>query len=187
MKNIFLTIVFIILMQEFGYTQTTDSCFAGVYLDLTDFIQNKVTNKINVNKKGNDIKIKMTNIVKIITSDKVIKYKVGSIYGYYLCGNKYRYSSKSEIKAPEDFYKVEEIKGLIIYTSVFWGGAEYFYSLNISSPIHRLNMNNLQKDFSENSEFISEIKKAKLFDGLSTKNDKSEFVINLIYDKILKK
>lgn len=187
MKNIFLIIISIILMQELGYTQSSDSCYAGVYLNVTDFIQNKITNKINVNKKGNDFKIKMNYVVKIITPDTVIKYKEGSIYGYYLCGRKCRYSSKAELKAPEDFYKIEETKGLIIYTSLFWGGSEYFYSLDLSSPIHRLSMNNLQKDFSEDSELISEIKKAKLLDGLITKTDKGSFVINLIYEKTLKK
>jgi hypothetical protein len=187
MKNQIFALVFIAFIVRSGHAQKKDSCYAGVYLNFADFIKNRVVQKINTDREGYDIKIKMNDAVKITTPDTLIQYKGGSIFGYYVCGNRYRYSPGNELNAPEDFYKIEDTTGLILYSSVFFGGAEFFYSLNFSSPIHRLSKIHLRKDFSHSPEFISEIKKVKSLYGLSVKDDKGTFILNTIYNRTVKK
>jgi outer membrane pore protein E len=166
-----------------------DTCMAGVFLTYNDFLNNKLTNKIDTKIKGNKFGfILFKETIKVITPETKIKYAPGSIYGYYYCGMRYRYSPGGELYAPEDYYKIEEMDGIVIYSSVFWGGSEYFYSKDLSTPIHRLNMSNLEKDFGDNTDFMTAVRKSKSrSDGLSKHNKNNHFTINSIYTETIKK
>ena len=168
--------------------QSQDSCFVGVYLTKNNFTSNQVLNKINADKKGNSYKLNSNGIIKIVINDTIIKYSADTIYAVNLCGAIYRYSNKDELYAPQDFYKIEDIKGLILYTSMYWGGKEHFYSTTLTSQIHRLNINNLTTDFANNKEFLAAIKKLKndYTNGLSSIDTENHFIINKIYNQIFK-
>lgn len=187
MKNN-LIIFFLITTVQIAMSQKKDTCYAGVYITRNNFIENRLSDIININEKGNELKfsfpaVKM--ILKIRTPDTTVIFKPGSIYAYNECGNVYRYSPGGELYAPKDYYKIKEKGALIIYSSVFWGSAEYFYSITSVSPIHRLNMRNLQFDFKSNPEFIEAARKLKSasLDGLYAKDKEGHFMLNKIYRK----
>ena len=65
------------------------------------------------------------------------------------------------MNAQEDFYKIEEAGGLVIYSSVFVSGDEIFYSTNLTSSIRRLTLRNLKDDFWNYPDFIAKVEKMK--------------------------
>lgn len=181
MKKLFTLTLFLSIMHFAGAKQAL-FYNAGVYLNYDDFINNHLTNAIDVKMPGSKFGFMfLRKTLKISNGNISVKYPPGSVYGYYYCGVRYRYSAGGELYAPEDYYRVEEQGSLIIYSSVFWGGQEYFYSADISAPIHRLNINNLEKDFIEYSEFMTAIRKLKKQSGLSTRDKKGHFLINTLF------
>lgn len=164
-------------------TVYSDSCNAGVFLTEEDFIHGIISYKVNLNEKGNKINIAfpadMSFKVEIATPDTTYKFTPGSIYGYADCGKVYRYfRGGKELNAQRDFYKIEEIgMGLILYSSELVSGDETFYSTSLTSPIHRLTLQNLQKDYGDRPQFIAGAKELKKKpDGLSTR-DKQGFAV----------
>jgi hypothetical protein len=125
----------------------------------------------------------VTLTLKMITPDATYKFKPGSIYGYNECGNVFRFfPGGKELNAQEDYYKVEEAGSMILYSSVFVSGDEIFYSKDLTSPIHRLTLQNLKDDFKDNPEFLDEAKKLKKRpDGLFTR-DEQGFEILKVYE-----
>jgi hypothetical protein len=154
------------MMAVVGSAQEKVCCYGGVYLDKADFIANRLSYKINKCVKGDNLRFAipadLTLTLKIRTPDSVFRFKPGTIYGYYECGSIYRYSPGTEWNGQEDYYKIEEVKYLVIYSSVFISGAESFYSLDLTSPIHRLTVKNLENDFKDHPDFINAIKKLAL-------------------------
>ncbi len=186
MKKKFVLIVFI-LIAELVAAQKKDSCYAGVYLNKTDFVQNHLSYKINEDIKGDKLKFAfpadLTFELKLVKQDSVMRFKPGTIYGYYECGAVFRYSSGTAINAQEGYYKIEEAKELIIYSCPLLYGSEIFYSLNLTSPIHRLTEKNLENDFKGYPEFINSIRKInrKMEGNLAERSDSGYFQINRIY------
>jgi outer membrane pore protein E len=183
-----LSLVCLTIAMQMAIAQK-DTCMAGVFLTYNDFMNNKLTNKIDTKIKGNEFGfVLFKETIKVITPEAKTKYAAGSIYGYSYCGVRYRYSPGGELYAPEDYYEIEEVGGIVIYSSVFWGGSEYFYSKDLSTPIHRLNINNFEKDFGNNTDFMTAIRKSKSrWDGLSTHDKNNHFTINSIYTETIKK
>jgi hypothetical protein len=180
-----------ILATNIVLAQNNDSCYTGVYLNKEDFLKNHLSYRINQANKHEKLLFTfpadLTLTLKIVKHDSVMKFKPGSIYGYFECGDVYRYSPGTELNALEDYYKIEDVKGLILYSSLFLSGKETFYSLDLTSPIHRLTKINLEKDFKDYPQFIKAIKKPhKNFKGdLATRDNKGAFVINKIYRKTI--
>lgn len=89
-------IILLFTCQFIVFSQKKDSCYAGVYLTEKDFLNNKLSYKINKEAKGYkfefpppaDWKLE----IKIVRPDTVIRFKEGMVYGYYECGKIYRYS-----------------------------------------------------------------------------------------------
>jgi hypothetical protein len=192
MKKISL-ILFFILVKNIVFAQK-DSCYAGVYLTKDDLINNNLSHKINTSEKGNKLMFPMIADwkleVKIITPCNTYKFPQGSIYGYHECGRNYRYSPGGRLYAIEDFYRIEERGNLIIYTSLFNGGDEYYYSTDLDAPIRRLNMPNLKSDFYGHPNFIRAVKKIKrngVKGGLAMQDNKGNFIINDIYEQTINK
>lgn len=169
------------------FSQTKDSCHAGVYATKEDFLKNHLSYKINKDVNGNkfefSIPADLTLTIKIVMQGSVVRFKPGSVYGYSECGRIFRYYSGPELNVQEDYYKIEEAKGIVIYSSAFISGNEIFYSLDLTSPIHRLTMKNIENDFSNYPEFLSSIKKMRddPDDGIAKRDDKGSFIINQIY------
>lgn len=172
----------------------TDSCYQGVYIAYEDFIKNQLSYKVKRKMKGTRFGFAFpTKTIRIVRPDTTVKFRTGSIYGYFDCGSFYRYSPDVELLSPEDYYKIEEMGGeelgrLVIYTSVFMGGAEHFYSVRLNSPIHRLNINHLREDFEGPApEFIKAVKKmtSENEGDIAAKDTKGNFLINKLYQQFV--
>ena len=173
--------------------QKVDSCYAGVYFTKEDLLENRISHKINTQAKGYKftfpLPADLTLTVKIIRPDSTVEFKPGQVFGYSECGKKCRYYAGGDLLAQEDYYRIEEIGGLVIYSSVFNSGSENFYSLDVSSPIHRLLVKNLEKDFADQPGFIASLKHIKqgLYEDISKRDEKGNFIINQLYSKKIKK
>ncbi len=165
------------------YSQKTDSCLAGVYITQDDFVNNNLSHKINTadkdHKLGFTFPADFTLTVKIVTPDSTLKFPPGTIYGFSECGSIFRfYPGGKELNAQEDFYKIEDAGGLILYSSVFVSGDEIFYSTSLTSSIRRLTLKNLKEDFGNYPDFIAELEKMKL---RIADRDESGFLIMDLY------
>jgi hypothetical protein len=167
----------------------TEGCFAGVFLNADDFIHDKLSYKIFPGEKGYKFNFNfpadMTLTLKIVTPDTTLKFPAGSIYGYQECGKTSRFfKGGRELSAQEDFYRVEQAdEGFILYSSEFVSGEELFYSTDLTSPIHRLSIKGLRRDYRNNPDFLSNVKRLKRRpDGLITRNG-GDYEIMQIYKK----
>ena len=170
-----------------AHSQKTDSCFAGVFITQDDFINNDLSYKINTAVK--DYKLSFTFpadftlTLKIMTPDTTFKFAPGTIYGFSECGRVYRYyPGGKELNAQEDFYKIEEAGGLIIYSSVFVSGDEIFYSTSLTSSIRRLTLRNLKEDFWNYPDFIAKVEKMKL--RIADRDDNGFIIMDLYEESV---
>lgn len=144
-----------------GFSQDNNCIGAGVYLTYDDFVINKLSNTINFNQQGSKFKFTYPNWypkVKIVTPDttkywqrSVIKFKPGSIYGYYRYGRKYRYAESKGIFSPYGYFEIfKEMKGLIVYKQYtehhHRSDYHYYYSIDFKSAIKPMNKKNLIAD-----------------------------------------
>ncbi|HKR05281.1 MAG TPA: hypothetical protein VJY62_11670 [Bacteroidia bacterium] len=176
-----------VFITHISIAQKIDFCYAGVYLTNNDLVNKHLSNAVNTMIKGNSVGFASSGkTIKVITSGKTVKFKPGSISGFYDCDATYRYSPDVELYSPEDYYRIEEIGDLVIYTSVFYGGTEHFYSISLSAQIHRLNLKNIENDFVQYPKFIEEVIKMKSANmGEIAVRDVSGFKINKIYRQII--
>ena len=170
-----------------AHSQKTDSCFAGVFITQADFINNHLSYKINTADKDYKLSFSFpadfTLTLKIMTPDTTLKFAPGTIYGFSECGSVYRfYPGGKELNAQEDFYKIEEAGGLIIYSSVFVSGDEIFYSTSLTSSIRRLILRNLKEDFSDYPDFIAKVEKMKR--RLSDRDENGFIIIDLYEESV---
>ena len=168
-----------------AHSQKIDSCFAGVFITQDDFVSNRLSHKINTTVKGNKLGFTFpadfTLTLKIVTPDTTFKFVPGTIYGFSECGHVYRfYPGGKELNAQEDFYKIEEAGGLILYSSVFVSGEEIFYSTRLTSSIRRLTLRNLKEDFWNYPNFISKVEKMK---RRLADRDENGFLIMDLYEE----
>jgi len=168
-----------------AYSQKIDSCFAGVFITQDDFLNNRLSHKINTAAKdyklGFTFPADFTLTLKIKTPDSTFKFVPGSIYGFSECGRVYRfYPGGKEWNAQEDFYKIEEADGLILYSSVFVSGDEIFYSTSLTSTIRRLTLKNLKEDFWNYPNFIGKVEKIKM---RLADRDENGFLVMHLYEE----
>ena len=180
-------VVAVLLFILPAYSQKTDSCFAGVFITQDDFVNNHLSYKINTAAK--DYKLSFTFpadftlTLKIVTPDTIFKFAPGTIYGFSECGRVYRYyPGGKELNAQEDFYKIEEAGGLIIYSSAFVSGDEIFYSMSLTSSIRRLTLRNLKEDFRNYPDFIEKVEKMKL--RLADRDDNGFLIMDLYEESV---
>jgi hypothetical protein len=178
-------LVAVLLFTLSAHSQKTDSCFAGVFITQDDFTNNHLSHKINTNDKDYKLTFTfpadLTLTLKIMTPDSTFKFAPGTIYGFSECRKLYRYyPGGKELNAQEDFYKIEEAGGLIIYSSVFVSGDEIFYSTSPTSSIRRLTLRNLKEDFRNYPDFIAKAEKMKQRLG---DRDDNGFLIMHIYEE----
>jgi hypothetical protein len=179
----------VLLSNQCVCAQQKEACYAGVFVTQQDFLNDRLSDKINTDEVGNkftfDFPADMTLTLKITRRDSSLKFPPGSIYGYNECGKIYRYfSGGRELSAQKDYYKIEATaKGFILYSSEFVSGNEMFYSIDLTSPIHRVILKNLRRDFKGYPKFISAVTKQKRQpDGLNKRNQ-NEFEIVTLYKR----
>jgi hypothetical protein len=180
-----LVLVFLLTLPV--YSQQTGSCIAGVYTTQNDFVNNDLSYRINTADKGYKLSFSFpadfTLTLKVVTPDTTYKFTPGTIYGFSECGSVYRfYQGGKELNAQEDFYKIEEAGGLIIYSSVFVSGDEIFYSKSLTSSIRRLTLKNLKEDFGNYPDFIDEAEKMKL--RLADRDESGFLILDLYNERV---
>jgi hypothetical protein len=159
-----------------------DSCdSAGVFLTHQDYVNRKLTCKINPNRRGNKISFSMNHKeIKLTRPDTTATFKEGSIYGYYQCGERYRYYKNA-------YYTITEKSPLVIYTitnSNFSGLTEvrYFYSLKSDTDIRSLTLKNIEEDFKNKPSFVTEVKNRFTFwSGLAATNENGKLLLNELW------
>lgn len=161
------------------FSQDNQCIGAGVYLTYDGFVNNKLSNKVNFNQQGSKFKFAFPNwyprsTIKIITSDTTkywqrssIKFKPGSVYGYYKYGKKYRYFETNEIFSPRGYFEViKAMKGLIVYkqytqhSQSHFNDYHYYYSIDFKSAVKPMNRKNLAADinnFSTKQKFMEAV------------------------------
>ena len=157
-------LVAVLLFMLPAHSQKSDSCFAGVFITQDDFINNHLSYKINTAVKDHKLSFTFpadfTLTLKIVTPDTTFKFAPGTIYGFSECGSVYRYyPGGKELNAQEDFYKIEEAGGLIIYSSVFVSGDEIFYSTSLNILHSPAYVKKFERGFLELSGFYCESRK----------------------------
>ncbi|MDO9184408.1 MAG: hypothetical protein Q7W13_00230 [Bacteroidia bacterium] len=159
-----------------GFSQHNNCIGAGVYLTYDDFVNNKLSNTVNFNQQGSKFKYAFPNWypkvkIKIVTPDttkywqrSVIKFKPGSIYGYYRYGRKYRYAEGKGFFSPYGYFEIiKEMKGLIVYKQYTQhhhrSDYHYYYSIDFKSAIKAMNKKNLIADTNNfnNAKFIESV------------------------------
>jgi hypothetical protein len=174
--------------------QAAKNCDAGIYKTAEDLKNRRVTHKVHTGEKGYDFgflfpaDMKLT--IKIVRPDTTLEFKPGTVFGYEECKRQFRYYKGGDLLSPEDFYRVEETAGLVIYSSVHNSGSELFYSEGIEAPIRRLDYGNVEEDFKDRPDFLAAVKelKKKSNDGITDNDGKGHFAINRLYaEKIVGK
>lgn len=176
-----------ILMSFKTMSQSTDNCFkiGGVFKTVEDFNKNIYRDSTCLDDKKNKIVVRSGYVLVLVSNKKKRKYKAGEIYGYFDGEYIKRYVGKSTFNV-DGYFSIIDTNGLIIYeqrstnyVSYFsWHSKSYYYSIDLTSPIKRLKVSNLEKDI-KNEKFLKEIKALK---DLSEKVD-GIFEINKIYKK----
>ncbi len=159
-----------------------DSCdSAGVFLTHEDYVNKKLSFKVYPDRKGHRLVVSFNRKdIKIIRPDTVVDFKGGSIYGYYNCGEKMRYSKKG-------YYNIAEKSPLVIYTvsvNNFSGMTEvkYYYSIKSDSEIRGLTLKNIEKDFKNKPAFVTEVKnRFKWWSGLAATDDNGKLLFNELW------
>jgi hypothetical protein len=180
--NINLPVAHAFKLNKNRLTMAKDSCdSAGVYLTHQDYVNRKLTCKINPNKKGHKISFSMNHKeIKLVRPDTTAVYKEGTVYGYYQCGERYRYFKNA-------YYTITEKSPLVIYTITngnFSGMTEvkYFYSMKSDTEIRSLTMSNLEEDFKSKPSFLTEVKNRFTFwSGLAATNENGKLLINELW------
>jgi len=180
-------LVAVLLFTLPAHSQETDYCFAGVFITQDDFINNHLSYKINTAVKGYKLNFTFpadfTLTLKVITPDTTFKFAPGTIYGFSECGSVYRYyPGGKEWNAQEDYYRIEEVGGLMIYSSVFVSGDEIFYSTSLTSSIRRLTFRNLKEDFWNYPDFIAKVEKMKL--RIADRDDNGFIIMDLYEESV---
>ncbi len=190
-----ITLAFLLMsLSLVAFAQKSDQGYAGVYMTKENFINNRLSYKINTADKGDKLKFipiaDWTLTIRIVTPDSVQTFKRGTIYGYYENGKVYRYAPPGNLYAAEDYYRVEDDRGLVIYTSEFNGGSEYYYSTDLTAPIQLLNLKNIKRDFKSQPQFVSAVKrlnKKEVHGELAKRDSQGNFIINKIYTQSVRK
>src|SRR5689334_17510333 len=111
--------------------QEKKSCVAGIYETSEDLLKDKISHQIvtgeNDNKLSFEFPADLKLAIKIVKPETTLVFKPGTVFGFTECGHKFRYYEGGDLTAHEDFYRIEESKGLVIYTSAFVSGNETFY------------------------------------------------------------
>jgi len=135
---------------------------SGIYLSKEDFIKNRISSCVEQDK-SNGLEQKLDEV--ILTRDgKKYKLAFGTFYGYYKDGSRYRaYSSGLKAVSYQGYYKIESDSNIFVYSKLVYtpktnGRTWYYYSETLDSPMKRLTIKNMRKDFAGQPEYISAAK-----------------------------
>lgn len=186
-RNLGLWILFLFAPTSFAQ-EISSTNLSGIYLTKEDFTNNRISFAHEVDSR-NYLHIDLNNSVFLIRNELPTKFRYGECFGYHYRGSKYRaFGVRWSWVTDIGYYKIEDEGALTIYSrkghhkspnAVF-----YFYSLSADSPILRLNIKNLKKEFPENHELVLSLKRHR--SSLKKRQGNHLVVNNIIiaYNKI---
>jgi len=158
---------------------------AGIFESSGSFVKNDVKHAVCLDEKKNSAKVNLSYNVIIRDKDSKFAYNRKGIYGYFNGEVAFRYFETKGIFDPYGYFQFQDTAGIIIYSQRNWAGffgqtqTYYFYSLSLNSPIKRLIISNLKRDF-PNDGFIEEVKQLRF---LNEKTQSNKYAINMLYAK----
>lgn len=178
------------LLSGSSSAQGDTACVAGIYRTAGDLVQGRLEHRINTGLENYKFDflfpadLKLT--IRIQKPDTTLEFPPDSVYGYRRCERDFRYFQGGGLLAQEDFYRIEEKGGLIIYTSAFVSGNEVFYSRDLSSPIRRLLIRNIREDFGKDARFTKgaeDLNRQGPRGELGKRDEHGNYLINQIYKR----
>jgi len=175
----FILILFFSNIIVYGQNKKDTSKFAGVFLTVDDYKNNRLS--YIVNKDSLNQKFKYINAytkIKIINADTTVKIKLGEIYGFNKYGKKYRYfeGNRNWKRPDESYYRIFYEDDLIhIYVEYYSDGTfvmpgpglipiiavggttkktTFYYSKTFTSSFKRLSKKNISLDYPNNQEIL---------------------------------
>ena len=150
----FLAPIFILSISSLsGHSQTT-----GIYLTFEDFSNEIISHELSCDEKGSRISLsnEKRDWIKVKSTDGKFRYKKSETYGFINCnGQQFRFFQNQ-------LYQISEVGHLIVYQQgdshttlgeELNSFATFYFSLNLSSPMLPLNLDNLKHAFPENHQF----------------------------------
>lgn len=130
----------------------------GLYKTGADFAENRLTDPEATNDQ-NRIET-YRGVLKVYRRGKPATYRPGSVYGYYQNGITCRAMTGRTWFAENGYCQVVREGALVIYAKQSThhrsnGRVWYYYSIGMDGEIRRLTKQNLTKDFTHQSEFLS--------------------------------
>jgi hypothetical protein len=188
LHKIFFFCFFISLIPKANSQVITCNEIGGIYKNYESYTNESFDDSVCLDNKENKIITKFYNLI-IKEGNHKRKYK-NSIVGVYKdCKDLYRLFDENSFFGDFFYVKLVDNSGLVIYTKeeasyAKVSGAElnYFYSLDLKSPIKKLNLKNLRADFS-NANFNTELLS---LNNLSARDNNGNFKINILYVKYYK-
>lgn len=158
---------------------------AGIFESSDSYVKHDITHTVCLSENQNSVKVNLSYNVIIRDKEAKFTYNRKSIYGYSNGEAAFRYFETKGIFDPYGYFQFQDTSGIIIYSQRNWAGffgqarTFYFYSLSLNSPIKRLIISNLKRDF-PNDGFIEAVKQLKY---LNEKTQSNKYAINLLYAK----
>lgn len=166
-KLILFGMFLILLIPIFTFSQVKDvvKCNEGIklYKSFIDYSNNISIDSICVSDKRQKFSI-FYNKLTLKEGQQKRKYANGSLWGYKRGNVTFRYFDKGTTFGTYGYHKVIDHQGLIIYSKYERGGYKvpshtyYFYSKDLNTPLERLTLKNIERDFPD-SLFTIEVKK----------------------------
>ncbi|GGE19054.1 MULTISPECIES: hypothetical protein [Sphingobacterium] len=188
-KIMLLTILFMALLNPAkaeSQTRASEYCTDNVklYKSYSEYSEGKFIDSICLSVRKHKFSVYYNKLI-LKDEQQKSKFSHGSLWGYQRGEDVFRYFDKGTTFGTYGYHKIIGSNGLIIYSKYERGGYRYasrtyyFYSKDLNSPLERLSVKNLEKDFS-NPSFISEVKALK---SLTESDSKGNLMINVIYNK----
>lgn len=167
-------------------TRAAEYCRDNVklYKSYSEYREGKFIDSICLSVKKHKFRV-YYNKLTLKHGQQKSKFTHGSLWGYQRGENVFRYFDKGTIFGTYGYHKIIGNSGLIIYSKYERGGYRYasrtyyFYSKDLNTPLEKLSVKNLEKNFN-NPSFISEVKALK---SLTKSDSKGNLIINTIYNK----
>ena len=136
---------------------------SGIYLSKEDFASNSISFAHEIDSK-HYLQIDLNRNIILVRNDITTKFGPGECFGYHYRSDKYRaYSERWSWRTYIGYYKIEDEGTLIVYSKrghhKSLNAIFYYYSQSADSPILRLNIKNLKKEFPDNPELVGQLKK----------------------------
>ena len=180
-RNLGLRILFLFAPASSFAQEMSSANFSGIYLTRKDFISSSISLAHEIDPI-NYLQIDLNGNIILIRNGRATKFRYGECFGYHYKGSKYRaYGVRWTWLTDIGYYRIEDEGTLIIYSkrghhkspsAIF-----YCYSRSADSPIFRLSIKNLKREYPDNPELVLRLKKHR---SSLTKRKGSHLVINNI-------